>query len=66
MNPQNLRRAALVAMRPVQHALDETLLEFADRFVEQNSAIYHLRYQSFQLVSHNRTLRLGPQAVKIF
>jgi len=41
--PQNLRGAALVPMRFVQNAFDEALFEFADGFVEENSAIHHLR-----------------------
>jgi hypothetical protein len=42
--PQDLGGAALIPLRLVQNAFDEPLFEFADSFVEENSAIYHLRH----------------------
>ena len=47
MDPQNFRRAALIPLRTVQHALDEALFKLADCFLEHDSAIHHLRNQSF-------------------
>jgi len=47
----------LVAVFAVQYALDKTLLEFANRFVEQNTAFDHLIHKPFQLIFHDVTLR---------
>src|SRR6266404_3725936 len=57
VNAKNFSRAGLVAVGAVQDALDETLLEFADRFVKQNSSLHHLIDEPFQLIFHSGTLR---------
>ena len=57
VNAEQARGARLVAVGAVQHALDELLLKFVDRFVKQNSSLHHLAHQRFQLIFHDRTLR---------
>jgi len=57
MNAKNLGGAGLVPVFSVQYPLDKTLFEFANRFVEQNSAFYHLIHKPFQLIFHDVTLR---------
>lgn len=57
MNSQKLRGPALIAVGSFQNTLDETFLEFTDRFIEQDSALHHLSHKAFQLISHVRTLR---------
>lgn len=57
VNAQELSGAGLVAGGTVQDALDEAFFEFADGFVEQNSALHHLIDKPFQLVFHVGTLR---------
>jgi len=42
MNPQNMCRARLIPIHPVQHALDKSLFEFADGLIEQNAPFHHL------------------------
>jgi hypothetical protein len=52
VNPQNLRSARLVPVQPLQHTLDEFLLEFRYSLFEQNSTINHHSDQRFQLIFH--------------
>lgn len=56
VNSEQARGAGLVALRPVQNALDEFLFEFVDGFVELYAALHHLSDQRFQLIFHLRTL----------
>jgi hypothetical protein len=56
VNSQHNRCARLVAFRTFEHALDESLLKFADRFVKQYAAFHHLNDKPFQLISHDFTL----------
>ena len=42
VNPQQMRGARLISIHAIQHALNEALLEFADRLVEQDAALHHL------------------------
>ena len=49
--------ARLVAVKTFQHALDEFLFKFVDRFVELDPTIHHLANQRFQLLLHRSTLR---------
>src|SRR5713226_2424716 len=57
VDPQDPGGARLVAVRAVQHALDEFLLELGDGLVEQDPAFHHLADQRLELVFHGRTLR---------
>ena len=57
VDAQNFGGARLVAVRTVQNALDETLLEFPNGFVKQNSPLDHLIDEPFQLIFHDGTLR---------
>jgi hypothetical protein len=57
MNTKDFGGARLVAIGAVQNALDEALLEFADGFIKQDSAFYHLIDEPFQLIFHSGTLR---------
>lgn len=41
VDPKNSGGARLIAVRAVENPLDESFFEFADCFVEQNSALYH-------------------------
>jgi len=42
VNAKHLGGAALIAVSAFQNALDEPLFKLTDRFVEKNSALYHL------------------------
>jgi len=64
VNSQNLCCAALIAFRTLQHAFDKALLKFSHGLVKQDSPLHHLRNQSFQLVSHDVTLRIGLRSQK--
>ena len=56
----------LVALVFLQHGKDESLLELADRFRIENSALVHLQYQGFQLVFHSASLLLNfPMMVRV-
>jgi hypothetical protein len=57
VNSQSARGAALIAFHMIHHALDETALEFAERFLEQDAAFHHLPDKDFQLIFHNCILR---------
>jgi hypothetical protein len=57
VNSQQPRGARLVAMKTFEHALDEFLFKFVDRFVELDSTIHHQANQRFQLLLHRSTLR---------
>ena len=57
MNSQSARGAALVAVHVIHYALNETALEFTERFLEQDTAFHHLPDKDFQLVFHNTILR---------
>ncbi len=56
MDPEHTCRARLIALRAVQHSLDEFLLKFGNRLVEEDSAFDHLSDERFQLVFHDCTL----------
>jgi hypothetical protein len=62
MDAEDLRSAGLIAVGPLQDALDKALFEFSDSFIEQNPTLYHLGDQSFQLIFHDRTLRTIPSS----
>jgi len=57
VNAERLGGAGLVSVVALQDSLDETFLEFTDRFFEEDAALHHLGYQAVQLISHVRTLR---------
>ena len=57
MDAEESRSPRLIAVRAVQDAFDESLLEFVDGLIEEDSALDHLAYQRFQLISHSCTLR---------
>jgi hypothetical protein len=42
MNPQHMRCPRLIPIHPIQHALDKSLFEFADRLIEKYPALHHL------------------------
>lgn len=65
VNSQSARGAALVAVHVIHHALNETALEFAERFLEQDSAFDHLPDKDFQLVFHNTILRSTAPGVEL-
>jgi hypothetical protein len=44
---EDMRRSRLIAVGAVQNALDETLLEFSNRFVEKDAAFHHLHDKPF-------------------
>ena len=58
VNSQQSRRAGLIAVKTLQHALDKFFLKLIYCFVEMNSAIDHHSYQRFQLLLHRGTLRM--------
>jgi hypothetical protein len=47
VNSQSARGAALIAFRVIHHALDETTLEFPERFLEQDAMFHHLPDKDF-------------------
>ncbi len=47
VNAQQMRRARLIPVYAVQHALDESLLKLPDGLIEQNAAFHHLAYEPF-------------------
>lgn len=58
--PMNSKKASgprLIAPGPVEHALDEFLFEFVDRFIEVDPAFHHLADEGFELILHRCTLR---------
>jgi len=57
VNAENFGSPGLVAVRAIQNALNETLFKLTDCFVKQNTALYHLVHEPFQLVFHDGTLR---------
>lgn len=57
VNPQSARGAALIAFHVIHYALNETALEFPERFLEQDATFHHLPDKNFQLVFHNCILR---------
>lgn len=57
VNPQQIRRARLIPVYAVQHALNKALLELPDGLIEQDAAFYHLAYKTFQLILHVATLQ---------
>ena len=57
MDAEKFSRLRLIPVGAVQHALDEALLKFADGFIKQNPALYHLIDEPFQLIFHDGTLR---------
>lgn len=68
MNAQELSGARLIAVRAVQHAFDESLLEFAYGFVKVDATLHHLIDEPFQLIFHDGTLRKivwGPVATSV-
>lgn len=44
VNAKSLSGAGLVAVRAVEHSLDETFLELSDSFIEEDAALDHLQY----------------------
>jgi hypothetical protein len=64
VNTKDFGRARLVAVGAVQNALDKAFLEFADRFVKQNSSLDHLIDEPFQLIFHDGTLRSKTYGVR--
>jgi len=57
MNSEKASRPRLIAAGPIQHALDEFLFEFIDRFIEVDPTLHHLADQGFELILHRCTLR---------
>ena len=62
VNAEHLSSARLIALGVVEHALDEFFLEFRERFLKQNAAVDHLANQGFELILHEKILRIAsPQ-----
>ena len=59
VDSQGFRAAGLIAFAAFQHTADKLFLEFADRFLEQDSSLHHHSDQRFQLIFHDCTLRNG-------
>lgn len=57
VHAQDPRRARLVAIGAVEHTLDELFLKFADRLLEEDTAVHHLSDEGFELIFQGRTLR---------
>ena len=57
MNSKQASCARLVAVKTVQHALDEFLFKFVNRLIEMDSMIHHHSNQRLQLLLHRSTLR---------
>jgi len=57
VNSELFSCAGLVSVGALQHAADEFLFKFRDRFLEQNSTLDHHSDQRFELVFHDCTLR---------
>jgi hypothetical protein len=57
VNSEQARGTRLIAMKPLQHALDKFFFKFVDRFIEMDSALHHQANQRFQLLLHSSTLR---------
>lgn len=57
MYSKNFGGPTLIAFGAFQNAPDEFLLEFRDRFFQQNAAVNHHPYQRFKLIFQVRTLR---------
>lgn len=57
MNAQQLRGFGLIACGALKHPLDEFLFELLNSLAEENPAVDHLGYETFQLILHNGTLR---------
>lgn len=57
VDAEKARGPRLVAVGAIQHALNEFLFEFVDGLIKEDSPIYHLPDQRFQLIFHDRTLR---------
>ena len=57
MDSQLFRATGLIALAAFQHTANEFLLEFTDRFFEQDSSLDHHSDQRFQLIFHDCTLR---------
>lgn len=51
--------AGLITIKPFENASDELLLEFRQRFFEQNASLDHRAYQRFQLLFHFSMLQNG-------
>src|SRR5207245_5617106 len=56
VDAQHACGARLVALRAVEHPLDELLFEFGHRLVEEDASLHHLSNQRFQLILHDCTL----------
>ena len=61
MYPQHLRRPRLIPILPLQHPLDELLLELRYRLFQQYPALHHHSNQRFQLFFHDDTLRMSTR-----
>src|SRR5713101_1258583 len=64
VDAENFGGAGLVAVCAVQDVFDKTLFKFADRLVKQNTALYHLIDEPFQLIFHDGTLRSRTYGVR--
>jgi hypothetical protein len=58
VDAEKLRGARLVSFGELQNPLDVLFLKFNDRFIEMDPAVDHQSYQRFQLIFHDRTLRM--------
>src|SRR5712692_11521692 len=67
VDAEHARSARLIAVRAVEHALDELLLKLVDRLIEEDPAFHHLSNKGFELISHGRTLlRNAPASLAVF
>jgi len=65
VNSQSARGAALIAFHMIHNALNETALEFPERFLEQDAAFHHLPDKDFQLIFHNCILRSAAPGAEL-
>jgi len=59
MDAKNLGGLGLISTGFGESALNESLLEFAQSFVQINAAVDHFGDKGFQLLFHNFFLRVG-------
>src|ERR1700687_6468849 len=64
VNAEDFSGAGLVSGSAVENTLDETLFEFTNGLVEQNSPLNHLIDKPFQLIFHDGTLPSGTSCVR--
>lgn len=65
VNSQSARGAALIAFHMIHNALDETALEFPERFLEQDATFHHLPDKDFQLIFHDYILRSAAPGAEL-